>query len=247
MKEEIALQDQLLASLDDYTDHLTPDQLLVLPYLAHGVSIGKTAVTTDISPKVIRKWISENAAFNTALTMARRTISDWQMQRLNEVSIRAWDVVEKILMQEYEDADSAERREIARTARHIIDKLGLNKDRDLHVTHEVVAPELNISEDSAEAIAKYMVELEKYNGVPPTVEAEYTIKETDPRYNLHPETDFGKLNIDRENKTIQCHICGDWAHNFSDHVDEVHGLSFSEYKVMYRIGDDITDKWLREL
>lgn len=247
MGEEIIKHEQLINALEDYTDFLTPDQLKVLPYLAHGVSIGKTASTTKTSPATIRKWIDEDVKFYTALTIATRTISEWQMKRLNEVSVKAWDVVDSILSQNYNEVDDAEKREIARTARHVIDKLGLNKDSDLHVTHEVVAPELNVSEQSADAIAKRIMELEKYGNQPAAVDGEYRIKETDTRFQLHPETDYGKINVDRDKKRIQCHVCGEWTSSFIDHIDLMHGLTFEEYKVMYRLGEDVTERWLNEL
>lgn len=247
MEEQLEKQEQLMLAIEDYTEYLTPDQLRVLPYLAHGISIGKTAAATGVSPTAIRKWKDEEIYFHSALAVATETISEWHNKRLNEISIKAWNVAEAILSQDYETADERQQKEMALMARHIIDKLGVNKRSDLHVTHEVISPELNVSEQSADVIAKRIMELEKHGDEPPAVEGEYSIKEVDPRYQIHPETDYGKLNIDKEKHAIQCHICGEWVTGFVRHIDEYHGLMLDEYRTMYRLGDNITEKWLSEL
>ena len=235
MENQIALADteKIGAILDDAAVHLDADQIHALPYLAHGMSVSKVASITGVAVGRIDDWKGDNS-FATALARLSSVIGEWHAQQIQLLGIKAWEVMWETLGQDYASLEEKEKAEVARTARFVIDAIKPDHSTR-HVVHEVISPELNISEGTVDVLARRVRELEL--GPKDTVEGEYRIEEVPSIYVCHPDTDFGVVNYDESMKKYQCHICGNWHVDFIDHIETSHSMGRKQYLEIFHIKD----------
>lgn len=216
-----------------YEDELTSDQLLSLPYVIYGVSMEKTAELLKIEKRSLSSWARGNESYRAALSEMTAAMSEFHYSVLNQLAVRAWDVLAKSL----EDDSSYPPAERLKTARFIIEQLGLktNKTEVKHTIEE--APQVNVSEGSVDVIAQRLHQL--MNGVSPVAEVidgEYRTIGLEPMVACHPETTFGVLNTNGEGY-LQCHVCGKWYEDLKIHIEGVHDLTQLSYRSKYLIDD----------
>lgn len=238
-QNQLLMTEKIGKVLDDAATHLTADQVSVLPYLANGMSVKKASQLTKIPSRTIEEWKLNNNAFDIALTKLSAIIGEWHSQQIQLLAIRAWDVMWEILGQDYKDVSEKERTEMAKAAQFIIKSIAPDHSTK-HITHEMLNPELNISEGTVDVIARRVKELQ--DGPKDTIEGEYKIEDVSSLYTCHPETDFGTINYDEVEDKYQCHICGKWYKILVEHVKDTHGLKIDYYKELFKIPDSVT-KW----
>jgi transcriptional regulator with XRE-family HTH domain len=225
----------IMPSVSDFSEIIRyykieePKHIRAIEYLASGFSASQVAKMLKVSPSTLSIWL-EAEAFRAAVSDARRITISRSADFIKMASVLAQEKVIDILAQDYELAPDAEKREIARTARFILEGDG-QQVVSSQVNNIIVTP---MSDLTADVIAKRIHQLE-HESTAEEVSAEYTIKHAPRSVACHPETDFGVLNYNEDERTYQCHVCGRWYVDLYSHADDVHGLSTAEYKEAYYI------------
>lgn len=259
-------EDRINQILEQHSNNLSEDQIRCLPLLAFGMSAAKAAKTLNLSDTTIRQWMRSDPAFRTALSDFTSHIKYYHMAMLNQAAVLAWDRVFEFLETNYPEEDKIGRSNQAQTAKFVISELGIMKQEP---EKEEVKPQLHVSEDSADIIARKVHELQNKDTKP--VEAEYQVQETisddDPRivYNsmeqakkvdvefgkeleladsgpLHPKfpgTQYGEITYNEDKTKARCHVCGSWVVDLVVHARNAHKLSAPRYREMYRIPPDM--------
>lgn len=240
METQIELLDQerIGTVLDAASVHLSPEQVLILPYLAHGMSVSQASKLVGVSDEKARGWIDE-PSFNMSLAKLAAVIGGWHSSQVQLLALRAWEVLWDILGQDYTDLDDRDKAEMAKTARFVVQSIAPDHSTR-HVVHEVVSPELNVSEGTIDVLAKRIKELEE--GPKDSVEGEYKIEEIPTVFVCHRDTDLRVVNHDEATGKFQCHVCGDWFSVFTEHVEKAHGMTRAQYVDVFKIEDSII-KW----
>ena len=238
-KNDIVRMERVGAVLDAASSELSRKQISALPYLANGMSIQKVAALVKAKPKDISGWLEEQGTFQIALTKLVAIISQWHDEQIKLLSMRALEVYWEILEQDYSESSDLDKREISRAAQFII-RSATAEHKTQHVTHELVSPELNISEGTVDILARRVKELQE--GETDEIEGEYKLEEVAPIFTCHPDTDYGVINYNEEIKSYQCHICGEWSKDFVQHIEDNHSLTRNEYRELFKIVDK-TSKW----
>lgn len=243
MAQEIQLHDALSSVVADYSTTLSVEQLRAIPLIAQGIPFFRVAKEVGVTTENIKSWYNLDRDFNMAVKQAINIASSWHEQEINKLGAVAVDRLWSIVGSNYESASESEKREIARTARFIIDKIVGQKQQQT-ITHEISTPELNISENTVDILAKRIHELSLQDD--PKVKTEYDIDHIETSFARHPDTDLGKINYDEVENMFQCHICGKWVVNLPDHIDKTHAISVVQYRKAFNLTDDVTESWLRE-
>lgn len=220
------------------TANLSEKQIKAIEYLAHGISIQRTAELCKISPQVLSEFARNNDEFRTALEIARQRVNRWHKDAAAGMSMLATERLYDILSLDYETASIADKKEIARVARFIYEINAKPSDGGgSGQTNNIFAPQVSISEQTADAIARRIKEIElEASGVPIVIEGEYSPRSAPASYACHADTNYGVLNYDEETEAYQCHLCGKWYANLDSHVEEKHKLSRREYNEVFKLG-----------
>lgn len=238
MSENLVLKDSRFADvIRDYEDKLSATQIAALPYLAFGATIKKTSEIVGVEPGTVSGWMRNDISFKAALTDAHILVSEWHSDVLNQVAVLAWEHIWEILQTDYDKDDKLGRSEKAKTARFIVDRLNI-KPKQVEVKHEVEMPQLNIEQTSIDLIARRLHELDTGDDGIDFVDAKFTISDIG-QMACHPDTDYGKVNIDTEIDKRQCHVCGEWFRYLSVHSRNVHGMDAEDYRRVFKISGEI--------
>lgn len=180
---------------------------------------------------VIRSMLnSDHIQAEIALLRARNAaLGDNRLADLNNLAIeRLFD----ILSIDYEYASYADKREIARTARFVVEmhlENGANQSQQLNQINNVV-----ISDGSLETIARYLSVAQKT--IPDDIINQYHLDSVAYTLSCSPGTEKGVVNYDPDYNTYQCHICGDWYSDLYGHI-VVHNITAEQYKNIFEIYD----------
>lgn len=207
-----------------------PKQIRAIEYLASGFSVTHTSRMIRVVPSTLSAWM-ELDGFLSAVSDARRLMLSRSSAFIKMASVLAQDQIIDILSQEYDAAPDQEKREIARTARFILEN-GREDIPNTQVNNSIIVTPM--SDLTADVIARRIHQLENPSNQE-DISAEYTIKHAPKSVACHPETDFGVLNYNENEKTYQCHVCGKWYVDLYSHVEDIHGLSMREYKEAFYI------------
>ena len=235
---QITSEEQIGVVLDDAAEHLDHRQLSALPYLAHGMTVPKVAELINVSPREITEWKTDNFPFQAALVRLAAVIGKWHSQQIQLLALKAWDVMWVILGQDYDSLSEKERAEVARTARFVISSIAPDHSTR-HVTHELISPELNISEGTVGVLARRIKELQ--DGPKDVVEGEFKQEAIPSVFVCAPDTDFGIVNYDKEEEKYQCHICGEWKSEFIQQIENSHGMTREQYVEIFHIEDAVSE------
>ena len=235
---QLADQERIGTVLDDASVHLDAEQVLILPYLAHGMSVPQAAALVGVKDRDVRAW-KEQPSFEIALARLSGVISGWHASQVQLLALRAWQVLWDILGQDYAELDDRDKSEMAKTARFIVQSIAPDHSTR-HVVHEVVSPELNVSDGTIDVLARRLKELE--DGPKDAVEGEYKLEELPAVFVCHPDTDIMVVNHDEATGKFQCHVCGEWFSEFIQHVEGAHAMTRSQYVDVFKLEDAII-KW----
>lgn len=150
--------------INSYSDKLQEEQLEALPLIAYGMSISKVAKHTGLQEAKIRRWANTDPIFRQAVMDLRAVKNDYHRMMLDQASIMAWDEIFDIL------ASGEDEKVRADMAKFIVGQLSLKTDKR-EIQHKV-EPQLNVTEDSADLIARKLKELQDGKD---TIDAEYRI------------------------------------------------------------------------
>jgi len=217
--------------LTDYGD-FSAQQVQVLQYIVNGFTINQiTTMVKSVSRLDVEKWLRMQDFREAALRM-QQSSNTWHAEARSRMKFLATQKIEEILAQDYVMSSDKERREIARTARFIIEEddamAGLGAGNTF-----VNAPQLNITDSSVDLIAQQIRRLEANDSQDLT--KKWDIFETPRVHALHMETDYGVINYDSETNEFQCHACGEWFVDLYSHALKKHSMSEREYNLAFRI------------
>lgn len=195
------LEKQIDELIDRYSEELTEEQVKVLPLLCFGMSTNRIEKLTKVSKSSIRQWSRTDPAFRSAIREFRQYSNLYHVMMLNQAAVVAWDRVFELLETDYDIDDKSNRSNQARIAQFILSELNIGSQ--LYKKEEVEEkPHLNISEDSADIIARKVHELQVQENK--TVDAkEYQVEdagilqEDDPRLK-YVGKEFVTNNVDPE-------------------------------------------------
>lgn len=259
-------QDSVKDKLEKYIDELSEQQIRAIPLLAFGMKPSKVAKTINVSDTTIRQWMRTDQNFRQAMSEFIDNSRYYHVSMLNQAAVRAWDRMFEYLDTDYPEEDRVGRTNQASAAKFVLSELGIMRQEP---EREEADPQLNITEDSADIIARKVFELQNKDN-PSGVETEYTVVDSlddnDPRisYNnmnkardvgnvgdefgladkkpefpKHPGTEYGEITYNDDESRARCHICGNWEIDLVMHIRNEHKLSPARYRRMYMIPESI--------
>lgn len=240
MDNSLVKYKEVIDIIDKYQHDLSEKQIEALPYMAANVDLTKIANILGVSRATISKWRREVPAFMDAVRDMRALQVGHTDQSLAKVAIRAYDVLWEIVSQDYSQANDKERRIIADTAKFIVGKINSDKI-DTTVTHQLEDPNINISEQSIDILARRVHQLSSQGGAE-SISREYNVAEGDFRYAIHPEARYGVLLKDQATGKSMCHICGEWVDDVPEHSAGLHRVSAEQYSEI----SGVELKWLKQ-
>jgi len=173
--ESVNIEKQIDDLMDKYSEELTEDQVRVLPLMCFGMSTNKISKITGIAQATLRQWAKTDMTFRSAIREFRQYSDLYHVMMLNQAATMAWDRVFEYLESDYNLDDKINRSNQARIAQFILGELKLGT-RLYQKEEQEEKPHLNVSEESADIIARKVHELQKEEGR--TVESKnYTIED----------------------------------------------------------------------
>lgn len=256
------MSDEVTDITSGYAESLSEQQIRAIQLIAFGMHPGKVAKSIGVSDVTVRQWMRTDPAFRKALVDFTDNQRHYHQSMLNQAAVRAWDRLFEYLDTDYPEEDRIGRTNQAQAAKFVISELNLGKQEE---EKEDSTPQLHITEDSADIIARKVHELQGGNR---PVETEYTISDSipqdDPRlvynkmdssdpdlqtevkaasneaqYPKHPNTEYGEISYNDDQTKARCHICGEWEIDLVIHIRNEHKLSPARYRHMYKIPNDI--------
>lgn len=225
--------DSILADYGNFTDQ----QIQVLRYIVNGFTINQiTTLVKSVNRDTVEKWL-RGIEFREAALRMKQSADTWNSDTRKRMKFLADQQIEHILSQDYDMSSDKERREIARTARFILEEESTMAGLGAGNTF-VNASQLNITDASADLIAQQIRRLEANDTQDLT--KKWDIFEAPRVHAIHVDTDYGTINYDSETNEFQCHACGEWFVDLYSHAYKKHSMSEREYNLAFRIpGADI--------
>lgn len=256
-------EEEIFGIIEKHADTLTEEQLKVLPLVGYGMTTAKAARVTGIEATSIRQWMRTNKEFRAAMRDVKAMAMDYHRALLNQAAVVAWDRLFEVLESDYAEDDTTGRRVQADMVRFTLSELGLKGNRPEEKKEET--PEMHVSNNSIQFIVNKIAELQNSDNV---VEGNYKQVDEKPEHTYnsmtaadqigetpgeeirkfeetnfapkHPETKYGKVNLNDKNNRIQCHICGKWNIDLVIHIRTEHNVSPGVYRKMFGIPNEIT-------
>lgn len=210
---------------------LTDTERQVAGLAAYNVPLEIIAKRTACSVSEVKAMIeSEHIQAEISLLRARNAASgDERLRALNDLAI---DKLFEILSIDYDLANTGDKKEIARTARFVVESNLKSPNNEIYQSNQI--NNVVVAESSIEAIARYLASAQR--SVPQDIIEQYQLESVAYTLSCSPGTEKGVINYDPDLDTYQCHVCGEWFHNLYDHVT-AHNVSPEQYKKIFEIYD----------
>jgi transcriptional regulator with XRE-family HTH domain len=216
-------------------ENLSPEQVRVIPYLAHGMTVKDAASASGVSPSTITRWKSSDVEFILSLERVSGDISDWHAGQLSELGVYAWDVIRDLLKEDLEIGEAGYREKID-AAKFIISKSNIVPERKI-IDHRLEQPDLNISDGTVDIVARRIIELERDNEIVIDYK-DFDVDVLPEDVACFPGTTYGSMSTNNDGEW-QCHVCGDWILEFVDHLERRHSLTIDDYRASYGIDTSV--------
>lgn len=244
-----ASQDQALAELIEYAEQTFSNEHMVvaLPYLFAGMRNNETAraisdvLSIDVAASTVTAWL-QNDDYRRVVSSGRKLMAEWNLRRLQQLSVMAMNFLATELQEPAMTMN--ERRYKASIAQFVIRQQSkLQKvDRD----NMIDVPSLLVGAHSAAIVAERIVAAlssESTKEKRESIIGEFRVVDRDDMQVVDSLGDivpqYGKLNVDWDARSIQCHVCESFQTNLRTHLSSMHGISVPEYRGHYGISEDI--------
>jgi len=218
-----------------YGSSLTSEQIRAIPYLAHGVTAKDVAQAIGVSPSTISSWKTRDIEFSLALEKVRAHITDWHVANLHKVGVYAWDVLSDLMSTKLKPGQAGFSEQV-NAAKFVVGKMNLVPEKK-QVDHNLTSPEMNISDSSADIVARRIMELEdkrivnaEYVGFSVDILSEESVR--------HPDTEYGTMGMSDDGR-FQCHVCGEWHRKFVDHIQDRHQMTSEDYRHAFGVDSSV--------
>lgn len=210
---------------------LSEQQLATIPMVAMGVSLEKIATIHKVPLTKLKQWVNADAAYKIAVAVSQFNREKILKEQMDQAGVLATQYAIDVLSSPVDDSDIEGRRNKANLAKSV---LSMISSRKVEVKLEATGKEElhNIDATSQQILAEYSGSAESY-----VVLDNVAILEDEPL--MHKDCEYGKLNTDRENQKIQCHICGRWESDFVVHIRSKHNIAPPRYRKLYKLDDSI--------
>lgn len=216
-------------------DNLTEMQKNIAPLVAMNVAYSKIASIYKIPVATISAWANTDRLFMGAVSQLREHSESVIKSYLNQAGVLAAQYAIERITDVLPETDVAGRRIQADMAKSVLTMISPKKT-DVKLSVQTDKQENNIDEESALIVAQH-AGIAKENPKTYVVIDDVKILEDEPI--MYKDTNFGVLNMNTEDKTIQCHICGKWDADFVTHIRQEHKISPKRYRDMYRIDENV--------
>lgn len=209
---------------------LSRAQIKVARMLAAKVSVATAASSVGVAVSLVSGWL-EDSAFSAAVEYISRT-SSLISELKNEATILSWMLIVDALSKDIEQVPNSSKVEMLKIARSIV----AQPDQPQGNTN-VGTVQMYVSGGSVDAIARRVSELQSESiiAAAENVSGDYDIVSVDAQYSVHPETDIGTINFDEDTGRYQCHVCGKWVLDLTDHANDVHGMKREKYNELFGV------------
>jgi hypothetical protein len=218
------------------SDALTEMQKNVVPLVAMNVPATKIAQMYKIPAATISAWTNTDVLFKSAVEDVRSNTDAVIKAFINQAGVLAAQYAIEKITEPIDNSDVVGRRIQADMAKSVLGMISSRKTDVKLMVEQPAQAESNINAESAAIVREYSSAPSNRQSY--VVINDVKILEDEPL--MHVDTSYGEMNIDEENGTLQCHVCGKYVKDFVLHIRSEHSISPMRYREIYKIPEEVS-------